>query len=280
MKFSLILATINRNVEVKKLLKSLASQTFTDFELIIVDQNKDKTLNKELYETYKSIFNLKVIYAKPGLSKARNIGIRHAAGQILAFPDDDCEYPPKILEQVANEITNYNLDGVSVKVIDRDSRTPVAGKPSNIRKTISRVSVWDLCCSAGLFIKSSVFDNLKPFNELLGVGANSPWQSGEETELMIRIIDNNFKVEFVPDLEIYHPLKVASYNSQEINRALIYGRGMGKVLRITNYYPFYTLYKILKPLIGTIIFLPNRAKSLYYYNSFKGRLTGYLSKKL
>ena len=44
-KFSLVLCTINRKEEVDKFLQSLSRQTLSDFEVIIVDQNKDGLLD-------------------------------------------------------------------------------------------------------------------------------------------------------------------------------------------------------------------------------------------
>ena len=45
MKFSLILATLGRDIELVSFLNSLKNQTYRDFELIIIDQNQDKKID-------------------------------------------------------------------------------------------------------------------------------------------------------------------------------------------------------------------------------------------
>lgn len=54
MKVSLILATLGRYEEVKIFLDSLLNQTYKDFEVVIVDQNEDGSLDK-LVQEYRKI---------------------------------------------------------------------------------------------------------------------------------------------------------------------------------------------------------------------------------
>jgi Glycosyltransferases, probably involved in cell wall biogenesis len=93
MKFSLIMATYGRSNEIENFLISLKNQTYKNFELIVIDQNDDD----KAYKIIKKFQNdINIIYLKvsfKGLSKARNYGLNYASGQIIAFPDDDCEYP-------------------------------------------------------------------------------------------------------------------------------------------------------------------------------------------
>ena len=55
--FSLILATVDRTGEVERLLDSLDSQTHREFELIVVDQNKDERL-VPLLRAYRERFSI------------------------------------------------------------------------------------------------------------------------------------------------------------------------------------------------------------------------------
>jgi glycosyltransferase involved in cell wall biosynthesis len=103
-RFSLIVATINRYDELSFLLASLLDQTACDFELIVVDQNPDDRLGPLLQQWLQDARqrssntnnapHLVHLHALPGLSKARNLGLEHATGDIIAFPDDDCWYEP------------------------------------------------------------------------------------------------------------------------------------------------------------------------------------------
>ena len=77
MKFSLILATLDRSKEIKECLNSLTVQEEQDFEIIVIDQSdNDKT--KTIVERFNTL-NIKY-YAVDfkGLSKARNYGLQYA----------------------------------------------------------------------------------------------------------------------------------------------------------------------------------------------------------
>ncbi len=103
MKFSLILATLGRDIELVSFLDSLAGQTYRDFELIMIDQNKDKKIDSivEKFINYFPVTHIKVNFS--GLARARDFGIQFACGDIVAFPDDDCVYEIDVLEKVADE---------------------------------------------------------------------------------------------------------------------------------------------------------------------------------
>ena len=97
-KFSLVLCTINRKEEVDKFLQSLSRQTLSEFEVIIVDQNKDGLLDPVIAKWRESLTIEHVKVDFQGLSRARNFGIKYIKEGLIAFPDDDCEYHPSTLE--------------------------------------------------------------------------------------------------------------------------------------------------------------------------------------
>jgi glycosyltransferase involved in cell wall biosynthesis len=84
--------TAERLNDVFELLDSIKGQTYTNIEVIFVAER-----SKELYEKVKDYgekiglpgFKVLFNYGEPGLSQARNLGIKHANGQIIAFVDDD-----------------------------------------------------------------------------------------------------------------------------------------------------------------------------------------------
>ena len=78
----------------------------------MVDQNKDGRLSPIL-EQYEKKFSIVRCTSKPGLSHARNVGLKCIAGDVVAFPDDECWYPPELLERVAAFLDAHpNVDGV------------------------------------------------------------------------------------------------------------------------------------------------------------------------
>ena len=97
---SVIIPTYNRLDFLQAAVDSVLKQTYTNFELIVVDDgSSDGT-----YERY-STCKPPVAYARTehsGVSAARNHGIRLASGQLIAFLDSDDQWlPGKLAKQTA-----------------------------------------------------------------------------------------------------------------------------------------------------------------------------------
>ena len=98
-RFDLIMCTLGRTAEPRRYVESVASQTWRDLRLIAVDQNDDHRLEPTLAE-FPDVPSLH-LRSPVGLSKGRNMGLRHVTADIVSFADDDCWYPPDLLERVA-----------------------------------------------------------------------------------------------------------------------------------------------------------------------------------
>ncbi|RLF83553.1 glycosyl transferase, partial [Thermococci archaeon] len=95
---SVIIPTYNRANLLKRAIASVLNQTFTDFELIVVDDaSPDNTP-----EVVRSINDGRIRYVRlkknSGGPVARNTGIRKARGRFIALLDDDDEWLPNRLE--------------------------------------------------------------------------------------------------------------------------------------------------------------------------------------
>ncbi len=100
--FSVVICTYNRAGLLKRALTSIAAQTFTDYETLIVDDgSEDETEAVALGE-----FPTFHYHKRPhqGLGRARDFGLRTAKGQWVAFLDDDDEFLPDHLQVRADLI--------------------------------------------------------------------------------------------------------------------------------------------------------------------------------
>ena len=102
MSISVVIPTCDRSTFLREALESVASQTYSAYEVIIVD-NGDFSISSQLLIDYPKI---KVIRtdARIGGSRARNIGFRHASGDYVAFLDDDDLFDTHYLAHIAREI--------------------------------------------------------------------------------------------------------------------------------------------------------------------------------
>jgi len=89
---SVLLSTYNESIEdIKNAINSILEQTFTDFELIIVNDNPDNKLIIDYLDTIKNKKNVKVIYNKEniGLANCMNKAYKIASGKYIARMDAD-----------------------------------------------------------------------------------------------------------------------------------------------------------------------------------------------
>lgn len=112
-KISVVMPVYNVQKFVKKAIESVLSQTFTDFELIIInDCATDNSLRicQQIHDRRIRIIN----HAEnKGLAAARNTGIRHALGEYVAFIDsDDMWHTEKLQRHCAHLDKNPNI-GIS-----------------------------------------------------------------------------------------------------------------------------------------------------------------------
>jgi glycosyltransferase involved in cell wall biosynthesis len=96
-KVSVIIPTYNRSVEVRNAIESVLAQTFSDFELIVVDDGSSDDTDKILQEIYGDRIRY-YFQTNQGLSAALNKGLAEAQGEWVAFLDSDDLWEKEKLE--------------------------------------------------------------------------------------------------------------------------------------------------------------------------------------
>jgi hypothetical protein len=89
-------------------------------------------------------------------------------------------------------------------------------------------SVW-MVQSSMLFMRRKVRDTVGFMDESMGVGANTKYQSGEETDYFLRAMQAGFKLWFEPSLKVFHPELRDLPRIRKINYP--YSVGQGYLLR-------------------------------------------------
>ena len=110
MRYSVIVPVYNRPEEVKELLESLCAQTFTDFEVILVEDGSSipcKSVARE-YSNRLSINYLTKPNSGPGQS--RNYGADRASGKYLIILDSDVMVPPGYFQAIEEELAAAPAD--------------------------------------------------------------------------------------------------------------------------------------------------------------------------
>lgn len=271
---SLIAATVNRTEELGRLLASLDRQTYRDFEVIIVDQNPDDRLAPILAQH--PGLTIRRFRSERGLSRARNVGLGQVKGDLVSFPDDDCWYPDELLATVVRWFEVHpGFDALFTGTRTPDNRQ-MAPKWAPAAGECTRSSVLKSVVAFTGFLRKRVTDAVGLFNERIGVGSSSRYQSGEDIDYYIRPLDLHFRMWYEPGLTVYHP----EFQSIERLRQKTYGYalGVGYVLRVNRYSSWTLGDVLLRSLAGSAVSLcrGDLRRTHIYLLRAAGELWGYV----
>ena len=266
LRISLIMATINRKIEVKQMLASLYKQTYKNFEVIIVDQNKENFLDKVIRDF--NDLNIKHIrIEKSGLSLARNVGLKYINGDVIGFPDDDCQYKKETLEEVNKIFCEYSSVGAVTGNVIRD----MAEKKGNEVVSVNKYNIWKRGISFTMFFRRNVVDKIGDFDEMLGVGSGTPFGSGEETDYMLRIIEKNIQLCNTNKILVYHPEE--KWDDENIHKKVYsYAKGYMYVLKKHNYSLLYIFVSRCISILRLIRYIYDKQKRKRFWYEFLGKI--------
>jgi len=268
--FSIISATIGKTNRLEKLCKALKEQEYKKFELIICDQNKEN-FNKKLKYDYKNI-KITFIKSKKGLSIARNKGIMRAKGNYLLFLDDDISLKKNFFKML-NQLFNINKAHILCYKVQDNKKKPLLNYPKKSCFLRSPYQIFNSISSVSYAIsnKRKIF-----FNEKLGLGSRNIYQSGEETDYILRAVKKfNYKIFFTNKLFVEHFKKEISIIN-EIKKSFFYGCGWGYVVKKNNLGLNFMLINILKIFLNIFYNLLTLKfnKGIISISTFFGRIFG------
>ena len=270
--FDLVVATFGRVAQLERLLGSLAGQTHRRFRVLIVDQNEDASIERVL--AAHDGLDIVHLRSEPGLSRARNRGLAELAGELVAFPDDDCVYPPDLLERVARRLAREpGLDGLTGRSISPDGRSNASWKLDPARLTDR--NLWNRAISYTIFLRRELVQRVGSFDEQLGLGSGTRWSSGEEIDYLVRAVRADGRITYDPDLTVVHDER--QLPPEELRaRGYRDGASIGYLLRKYRYPPQVVALRLVRPLGGTFLALVrlDTAQARFHAATLRGRVDG------
>lgn len=275
LKLSLIISTYGRFDEVDFLLRSLVLQDCEPdvFEVIIIDQNDFINLEPIVI---KFTDKLNILHFKTdvkGLSKAKNKGIDLSKGAIITFSDDDCTFYPDTISSALTYLDlNPNLDIVYGRLYDIENSKCIMRNWSSKELTLTKFNFHLNYSAVTCFTKVK---SLR-FNERFGVG--SEIALGEELDYVMQSLIMGYKVNYSPQINIWHPeLNVSVMPNEKVYK---YAFGYGAVFRKNldkNYVIIFVMslaYQLIRLFLNLIKF---DFKNVYkMYLGIKGRTMGFI----
>jgi glycosyltransferase involved in cell wall biosynthesis len=261
------------------MLGSLTAQTFTDFEIVVVDQNPPGVLEPVLAQ-FAGRLRIVHCHAPPGLSRARNVGLAQCRGTVLGFPDDDCWYPPDLVARlIALFAAAPEIDVHTGRTCDGEGRDSLGVFLAARDAAITRHNIWLAGNSNSLFVRTAAARRVAGFDESLGVGAATRFKSGEETDFLLRLLASGVKAQFHRDLVVHHD-QVLDDDAAALRRAAAYAPGFGRVLRLHRYGLAYLGQRLARTLGRACLALlqGDLATAKYKFTWARGTAEGYFSR--
>ncbi len=200
---SVIVATYKRNEILLRALNSLATQTYKNFEIILVDDNENDEWNSKVSEVVKKFksdypeITLKYIVNKTnqGSAKTRNIGIDASTGEFITFLDDDDIYLPENIEKQIENMLSANADfGITDLDMFYDDETLCEKRTRDFIKSTEKE---DLIKYHLMHHLAGTDTMIFKKDYLLKIGGFDPIDIGDEFYLMFKAIENGGKFTYL-----------------------------------------------------------------------------------
>lgn len=227
---SVVIPLYNKQGSIGSTLDSVLTQSFRDFEIIVVDDgSSDKSV--EIVRQYGDPRIKLVEKMNGGVSSARNEGIKSASSEYIAFLDGDDLWEPEFLEEISRLIEDFpdaGIWGTSYFFLENGiKRTADKPLPEGYYGIVDNAE-WDkahIYCSSAVCCRKSALEQIGLFDERIAYG--------EDLDVWWRIMLN------YPSAFSNKPLAV--YRFDESNRAMTRMKPLGKMH--INYFEKYSEYR-------------------------------------
>lgn len=202
--YSVVIPVYNRPDEVDELLESLTKQTYTDFEVLIIEDGSTKKCD-HLIEKYSAHLKLQYFF-KPntGQGFTRNFGFGKSKGDYFIVFDSDCIIPKHYFQTVDSHLQKEPLDAFGGPDRAHENFTVT-------QKAIS-YSMTSFFTTGGIRGKKKSIGAFHPRSFNMGISKEVFEKTkgyiitrmGEDIEFSIRIINHGFKTGLIEEAYVYH----------------------------------------------------------------------------
>ena len=217
---SLVICTRERPDDLRRCLASITTLDREADEVIVVDNAPRTDRTRGVVESFSGTEVRYVLEMRPGLSAARNAGIRASSGDIVAFTDDDVEVHPKFLRRLCAPFEDPAVMAVTGNVFPVELETeaqrlfqwnygglgfgfrPMTYDADFMKRTQWKgTPAWYIGMGANMAFRREVFARIGGFDERLGAGTSG---CSEDSEMWYRILASAWKCRYEPTAVAYH----------------------------------------------------------------------------
>tara|TARA_B100001250_G_scaffold413928_1_gene449810 strand:+ start:382 stop:1293 length:912 start_codon:yes stop_codon:yes gene_type:complete len=244
---SIIIVTWNRKEDILDALNAIDSQTYSNLEIVVVDNGSSDGTVEEIRRLYPG-YKLVCLSSNVGCEEGFNVGIANSTGSILIFLDSDAFFEDNGIAKIVERFNKYPDLGIIDPRIYNYFSKEIQNEPKNWPPQ-DRMFTG---CAVG--IKKEVIDNtgLRPKNYFI---------YASEPDVCIRALDFGYKIQHFNDIVAYHkesPVKRFSskfyyYNTRNI------------LWLICKYYPIFPAIREVIFHLSINFLLSLKTMSLHYY---------------
>lgn len=257
--FSVIIPVYNRPSEIFELLTSLKYQSYSDFEVILVEDGSSVRADQVALQ-FESFLTIRYFFQEnQGQGFARNYGMTQAKGDFFVVLDSDVILPPDYLSVLKKALQERKLDAFG-------GPDAAASDFSNLQKAMdfAMTSFWTTGGIRGKLKDPSKYQ-ARGFNmgvsrtvfETIG-GFVDP-NRGEDIEWSIRIKKSGFKLELVEEAFVYHKRKNTLWSFAK--QAFSFGRNRVNVsrfhpeaIKLVHWLPTFFLLFLISIILNALFF--------------------------
>jgi glycosyltransferase involved in cell wall biosynthesis len=211
--FSIIIPVYNDEKNLPRCLDSVLSQTFNDFELLLIDDGSTDNCPSICNEYAKKDIHIRLFLKNnEGISKTRQFGIDNAAGSYVVFVDSDDWIEINMLTEVKQNLKKNNTDIIFMDFIKENA----TGKKQNI---VQKLSALDTETVIRLVLERKLLSCLwnviinREFYIKMGINFTEGINYGEDTLFILELILNNANVGYLRGTHYHH-----TYNQDSFTR--------------------------------------------------------------
>ncbi len=255
-KYSIIIPVFNRPQELDDLLQSLTKQTFTDFEVLIVEDGSTITSEK-VFEKYSQHLPIQYFFkSNSGPGPSRNFGFGKAKGEYFVVFDSDCQIPPHYLESVEKSFVSRKLDAWGGPDRGHKNFTPL--------QQAMAYTMSSIFTTGG--IRGGKSKDFQPRSFNMGISREVFEITGgfhfdrfaEDIELSIRMKELGLLVALIPNAYVFHQRRTSlkKFFKQVANfgkgRVLV-GRAHPGAVKLVHWFPSFFLLGLF--LLGPVLII-------------------------
>ena len=208
MKVSVVINTYNRASNLIDALESLKFQSYLNFEVIVVNGPSSDDTKAIVLESEARYYEISEV----NLSISRNVGLREARGEVVAFMDDDAQPDNDWLANIVREFKKDECIGaVGGPLLDHTGMDyqcyfNLANRYAKAREvffdpseafSFPQAAEFPTLTGCNCSFRMSVLKELGGFDEQFAYFL-------EETDLCLRVIDAGYKIQFAADIIVHH----------------------------------------------------------------------------